>query len=88
VLGLLRRLDHRRLVEVALVVDVELAKGILQPENVRLLELRVFPARGVLLAGVEAGGGAWNGGIARRAAYLWILMMFMAGGCGVGDCGK
>ena len=47
VLRLLRRLDYRRLVEVALVVDVESAKGILQAEDVRLLELGVFPVRAV-----------------------------------------
>jgi hypothetical protein len=44
VLRLLRRLDDRGLVEIALVVQVELAEGILQPEDLALLELRVFPA--------------------------------------------
>jgi hypothetical protein len=45
VLRLLRRFDYRRLVEVTLVVDVELAKGVLQAKDVALLELRIFPAR-------------------------------------------
>jgi hypothetical protein len=44
VLRLLRGLDDGALVEVALVVEVELAEGVLQPENLALLELRVFPA--------------------------------------------
>jgi hypothetical protein len=45
VLRLLRRFDYRRLVEVALVVDVELAKGVLQAKDVALLKLWIFPAR-------------------------------------------
>ena len=44
VLRLLGRLDDGGLVEVALVVDVELAEGILQSEDLALLELGVFPA--------------------------------------------
>jgi hypothetical protein len=58
VLRLLRRLDHRGLVQVALVVNVELAEGILQAKDLPLLELRVFPARNALLAIVEADGDA------------------------------
>ena len=41
--ALLRRLDDRRLLYVSLVVDIELAEGILQSEDLRLLELGVFP---------------------------------------------
>lgn len=59
-LRLLRRLDHGSLVEVALVVNVELAEGILQAEYLALLELGVFSARNALLAAVEARGVAWN----------------------------
>jgi hypothetical protein len=58
VLRLLRRLDHRSFVEIALVVNVELAEGILQPKDLPLLELRVFPMRKPLLAIVEADGDA------------------------------
>jgi hypothetical protein len=58
VLRLLRRLDDGALVEVALVVDVEPAEGVLQAKDLALLELRVFPARNVSLAAVEADGGA------------------------------
>lgn len=60
VLRLLRRLDHRRLVEVALVVNVELAEGILQAKNLALLELGVFSVRNTWLVAVEARGGAWK----------------------------
>lgn len=45
VLGLLGRLDDRGLVEVTLVVDIELAEGVLQAEDLALLKLWVFPAR-------------------------------------------
>jgi hypothetical protein len=58
VLRLLRRLDHCGLVEVALVVNVELAEGILQAKDLALLELGVFPARNAWLAAVEADRGA------------------------------
>jgi hypothetical protein len=60
VLRLLRRFDYRRLVEVTLVVDVELAKGVLQAKDVALLELRIFPARNALLAAIEADRVAWK----------------------------
>jgi hypothetical protein len=60
VLRLLRRLDDGALVEVALVVDVEPAEGVLQAKDLALLELRVFPARNASLAAVEARGGAWK----------------------------
>jgi hypothetical protein len=42
VLRLLRGLDDGALVEVALVVDVELAEGVLQAKDLALLELGVF----------------------------------------------
>jgi hypothetical protein len=74
VLRLLRRLDHGALVEVALVVDVELAEGILQPEDLALLELRVLPARNARLAGVQADRVAWK---CADAAYFCSLMMFI-----------
>lgn len=44
VFRLLGRLDDRGLVEVTLVVEIKLAEGILQAENLALLELGVFPA--------------------------------------------
>jgi hypothetical protein len=56
----LRRLDHRRLVEVALVVNVELAEGILQPKDLTLLELGIFSTRNALLAVMETHGVAWK----------------------------
>lgn len=59
-LRLLRGLDDGSLVEVALVVDVELAEGVLQPEDLTLLELRVFPARNVLLATFQADRVVWE----------------------------
>jgi hypothetical protein len=58
VLRLLRRLDDGALVEVALVVDVKPAEGVLQAKDLALLELRVFPARNASLAAVEPDGGA------------------------------
>jgi hypothetical protein len=42
-LALLGGLDGGSLVDVALVVDVELAEGVSQAEDVALLELRIFP---------------------------------------------
>lgn len=59
-LRLLRRFDHGRLVKVALVVNIELAEGVLQPEDLALLELGVFPACDVWLATMEPDGGAWK----------------------------
>jgi len=44
-LGLLGGLDNGALVEVALIVEVELAEGILQAKDLALLELGVFPGR-------------------------------------------
>jgi hypothetical protein len=44
-LALLDRTDGASFIQVALVVDVQLAEGILQREDIRLLELRVFPMR-------------------------------------------
>ena len=73
-LRLLCRLNDGALVDVALVVNVELAEGILQPEDLALLELRVFPARNALLAAVEAGGGAWK---YADATHFCSLMMFI-----------
>jgi hypothetical protein len=87
VLRLLRRLDHRRLVQIALVVNVELAEGILQAEDLALLELRVLSARNAMLAAVavEAGGVAWRGA---GATYFCSLMMFMvAEACARCVCG-
>lgn len=43
-------LDDRRFVNVSFVVDIELAKGILETENIGLVELRVFPGGGEVLA--------------------------------------
>jgi hypothetical protein len=60
VLGLLGGLDYCRLVEVAFVVDIELAKGILQTEDLALLELGVFPERNAPSVAVESGGPAWK----------------------------
>lgn len=61
--GLLGRFDDGSFVEVALVVDIELAEGILEPEDLRLLELGIFSARGTSVSpvrsswtGVETGG--------------------------------
>ena len=78
VLGLLGGLDDGGLVEVALVVDVELAEGVLQAKDLALLELGVLPARNGCqsLQKPEAGGSAWE---AEAEAHLWSLMMFMAG---------
>lgn len=56
-LALLRALDCSSLVEVALVVDVELAKGILEAEDFVLLELRKLPA-GADVSSATAGVGA------------------------------
>jgi len=68
VLRLLRGLDDGALVEVALVVEVELAEGVLQPEDLALLELRVFPAP---LAWRKAKRRTWRG------THFCSLMMFM-----------
>jgi len=43
-------LNDRRFVNVSFVVDIELAKGILETENIGLVELRVFPSGGEVLA--------------------------------------
>ena len=64
---LLRCLDHCALVQVALVVDVELAKGILEAEDLALVELGVLSACNGLSAGMECGGcgrgkDGWRGG--------------------------
>jgi hypothetical protein len=56
VLRLLRGLDDCALVEVALIVNVELAEGILQAENLALLELGVLPRCNALLATMEGDG--------------------------------
>ena len=40
------RLDHCCFINVALVVNIELAKGVLEAENVGFLKLRVFPVEG------------------------------------------
>lgn len=74
-LRLLGGLDDGALLEVALVVDVELAEGVLQPEDLALLELGVLPARNALLAAVEARGGAWK--YADATTYFCSLMIFM-----------
>jgi hypothetical protein len=74
VLRLLGALDDGALVEVALVVDVELAEGILQAKDLALLELGVFPVRNGLLATVEASGCREKGG---APTYFCSLMMFM-----------
>lgn len=74
VLRLLGGLDHRGLVEIALVVDIELAKGILQAKDLTLLELGVLPVRNALLATVEPGGCVSN---RRDTAYFWSLIMFI-----------
>jgi hypothetical protein len=70
VLGGLDVLDGRVLVEVALVVDVELAEGILQRKDVALLELRVFSR-------------PWSA-MCRRPREVftcrWSLMTFMVAG--------
>jgi hypothetical protein len=58
VFRLLGCLDDGALVEVALVVDVELAEGILQSKDLALLDLGVFPVRNAWLAAVETDGGA------------------------------
>ena len=44
VLRVLGRLDHCTFIQVALVIHVKLAKGILKLEDLLLLELRVLPA--------------------------------------------
>lgn len=77
VLRLLRRLDDGRFVKVALVVDVELAEGILQPEDLALLELRVLPA---LLPSASQDGLIARSSVERRGAYFCSLMTFMAAG--------
>lgn len=59
-LRLLRRFDHGCLIEIALIINIELAEGILQAKDLALLELRVFPARSALLAAVEADRVAWK----------------------------
>lgn len=56
-LRLLCGLDDCRFVEVALVVDIELAESILQAEDLALLELGILPVCNIMLATVEAGGG-------------------------------
>lgn len=78
-LRLLRCLDHRRFVEITLVVNVELAESILQAKDLPLLELGVFPARKALLAVMEARGVAWQ----TAATYFCSLMIFMAAVRGV-----
>lgn len=72
-LRLLRSLDHSALVEVALVVNVELAEGVLEAEDLALLELGVFSARNALSATVEYGGNARSFQSAARPNVLLEL---------------
>jgi hypothetical protein len=44
-LGSLCSFDRSGLVDVSLIVDIEFTEGILQAEDLILLELRIFPAR-------------------------------------------
>jgi len=46
----LSSLDDGRFVNVSFVVDIELAKGILETENIGLVKLRIFPGGGQVLA--------------------------------------
>ena len=55
-LRLLRALDGGSLLEIALVIDIELAERILQAEDLALLELGILPVRNATLATVEASG--------------------------------
>lgn len=76
VLGLLCCLDDGGLVNVALVVDVELAEGVLQAEDLALIELGIFSAHNGGLA--VSGMGRRRGAVRARArAYFCSLMMFM-----------
>lgn len=59
-LRLLGRLDDGRLVNVALVVDVELAEGILQAKDLALLELGILSARNGSSVTVEPRGSPWK----------------------------
>jgi hypothetical protein len=56
VLRLLGGLDDRGLLDVALVVLVELAEGILQAKDLALLELGILSVRNARLATVEPSG--------------------------------
>ena len=87
-------LDDSSLVEVALVIDIEFAECLLQAEDLTLLELGILPVCNVMLATVEASGGA--GKRVARATYFCSLIMFMMamyrrtnqqgkGGCGRKD---
>jgi len=60
VLGLLGRLDDSRLIEVALVVDIELTEGILQAKDLALLELGVLSTSNGWSVTVESGGSPWK----------------------------
>jgi hypothetical protein len=53
-LACLRGLDGGRLVNVPLVVDVELAEGVGEGEDVILLELRKLPARSISFSSSRA----------------------------------
>lgn len=65
-LRLLGGLDDCGLVEVAIVVDIELAESVLQAEDLALVKLGILPGCNGMLARVEGGGQAWKRGGVRR----------------------
>lgn len=82
VLRLLGGLDDGRLVEVALVVDVELAEGVLQTKDLALLELGVLSARN----GCQA---PWNLGDLRGSLPLELDDIHSGGGLwGIAEGGR
>lgn len=55
----LRRFYDGSLIDVALVIDVQLAKGILQTKDVLLLELRIFSSRHIVSQQCFGKGFTW-----------------------------
>jgi hypothetical protein len=80
VFRLLGGLDDRGLVEVALVVYVKLAKGILKTKDLPLRKLGVFPVRNVILAIVEADG--YRAKVGRGGTYFCSLITFIVADVG------
>jgi hypothetical protein len=78
-LARLRGLDGRSLVNVALVVDIELAEGVGEGEDVILLELRKFPVNRLVSIASRAcaGSGHCRGEACGSWSYLWSLRTFM-----------
>jgi hypothetical protein len=78
-LARLRGLDGGSLVNVALVVDIELAEGVGKGEDLILLELRKLPVKrsAPIASRACAGSGHCRGEACGSWSYLWSLRTFM-----------